>query len=228
MRARSVLAFLGSVAFAAAAPWACFSQPDTDFSDYQARVASFPKAEIEASTFEASAPPAQAVEGLFYGACLSELAFGQVSKVFNLLTQTKFTPGAGGGSLELSNRLLAVVNDQPPATVTAAGAVGDDIKVPSGPVGADGKFSLDLGTVTFPGVANPISGSDVVIEGTKLKGRFAGTKFCARLLGNVTEPAAAARSLDPDKNICQFVPIKDGDPTPKFTLADFQPGACPL
>ena len=82
--------------------------------------------------------------------------------------------------------------------------------------------------MNVPGSANPISGSDVEILAANLDGLFAEARFCARLGGQVVKPAAVARQLDPPQNICQFVPIKDGDPMPAFTDADFVPGACPL
>jgi hypothetical protein len=230
MRARSVFAVCGCLAFSLVAPFACFNASNNDFADFQGRVAGFDSGlVIEAATFEAAPPPTQAVQGTYYGACLSELAFRQVKKVFNLLTVTSFVPGGTGGSLTLSNHTLKLENAGPPANVSVAGEVGDEIKqsLPA-TVDANGAYSADLGTVTFPGSANPISGSDVVISNTKLQGRFSAAKFCARLGGHVDEPAAAARTLDPAQNICQFLPIKDGDPTPTFTLADFQPESCPV
>lgn len=227
-RARFALGCLGALVIAFGSTWACIPHPADDFEDYQERVANLPKATVEASTFEAAPPPTNAVEGTYYGICVSELAFGQVNKGFNFFTLTKFTPGEAGGKLELSIQPLAIVNNQPPPTVSKAGAVGSPIAAPPADVAADGKYKIDLGTVTVPGTANPISGSDVEILTATLEGRFAEAKFCARLGGQVTKPVAAARVLNPPQNICQFVPIKDGDPTPGFTSADFQPESCPV
>jgi hypothetical protein len=226
--ARLTLGCLACIAVGLAAPWACLPHPDSDFEDYQTRIASFPKPIVEASAFEAAPPPTQAVEGLYYGACLIELAFGNVDKVFNFYTITKYTPEGEGGKLSLSVQPLAVENAAPPKNVAKAGAVGSEILGPPAAVDANGKYKADLGTVNVPGTANPISGSDAVIEVATMEGRFSEAKFCARLGGNVTKPEAAARTLDPTQNICQFVPIKDGDPTPKFTTADFQADSCPL
>jgi hypothetical protein len=231
MRARSVLGLLGTVAFGLTASGlggACFTQPSDDFDAFRSTIANLPPApQVEASVFEAAPPPAQAVSGLYYGACLTEFAFGQTTKVFNLYTQTSFTPAANGQSatLQLSVRVLKIVNSAAPPTATASGEVGDEIKgTPAAvPVDASGHFSFDFGTVTFPGSANPISGGDVVILGTKLVGHFDSSTFCGSLQGQVTEPAAAARTLDPKKNICQFFPTKDGDPTQPFSLS-----SCPF
>lgn len=228
MRARFVFGCLGFLVVASVAPWACIPHPEQDFEDYQDRVASFPKPVIEASVFEAAPPPTKAVEGLYYGACLSELAFGQTAKVFNFYTLTKYTPDPSGAKLMLSIQPLAVVQQAPPPTISKAGAVGSEIPAPAANVDAEGKYLLELGTVNVPGAANPISGSDVVISSAKLQGRFSEAKFCARLGGNVEKPEAAKRTLDMEQNICQFVPIKDGDPTPTFTQADFQAASCPL
>jgi hypothetical protein len=233
MRARTVVGTLGTVAFglmAAAAAGACFTQPSDDFDAFQRTIANLPKqSEGDAAAFDAAPPPAQAVSGLYYGACLSEFAFGQPSKVFNLYAQTSYTPGAAGanGTISASIHVLKVVSSAPPPTVSAAGQVGDEIKGTS-PVDAEGRYTLTLNTVTFPGTGNPISGGDVVILNTTLGGRFSASTFCGRLNGQVTQPAAVARTLDPTKNTCLFVPIKDGDKTPIYSDATpFAASACP-
>jgi hypothetical protein len=227
LRARFAVGCLGALAIAVGSTWACIPNPGGDFEDFQERLASFPKQVLEASTFEAAPPPTQAVEGTYYGACVAELAFGQANKRFSFFTTTKFTPEAAGGTLELSIQPLKLANEAPPATVTKADAVGSLIPAPPATVAADGKFRVELGTVTVPGAANPISGSDVEILNAFLQGRFAEGKFCSRLGGEVTKPAAAARTLNPAKNTCYFVPIKDGDPMPEFTNNDFADGICP-
>ncbi len=228
-RARITLGCLGALVVAFGTTWACIPHPDQDFEDFQGRAAAFPKQEIEASVFEAAPPPTQAVKGLYYGACLAELGFGQPTKRFSFYTLTEFTPSDGGSSkLQLSIQPLKLENAQPPSTVSKAGAVGAEIPAPPADVAASGRFTLQLGTVYVPGAANPISGSDVEITGANLDGRFAEARFCARLGGKVVKPAAAARDLNPPDNICQFIPIKDGDPMPAFTEADFQTASCPL
>lgn len=229
LRARFTVGCLGALAIAFGATWGCIPNPAGDFEDYQERVSNLPAPPpLEASTFETAPPPTQAVEGTYYGACLAELAFGQPSKRFNFFTLTKYTPDAAGAKLQLSIQPLKVVNNNPPPTVTKADAVGAEISTPPGDVASTGRFRLELGTVSVAGAANPITGSDVEILSAFLDGRFAEARFCARLGGQVTKPAAAARQLDPAQNICQFVPIKDGDPMPAFTEADFQANSCPL
>lgn len=208
--------------------WACIPHPEGDFEDYQERVASLPKTSVDASTFEAAPPPTHAVEGTYYGACLPELGLQNPVKRLNYFTRTKFTPDSSGAKLELSVQPLKVVNLQPPPTVTMADAVGSEITTPAADVAETGRFRLELGTIHVPGSANPISGGDIEILEAFLDGRFAEERICARLGGRLTQPAAAARTLDPPLNICQFVPIKDGDSMPEFTKADFQPESCPL
>jgi hypothetical protein len=229
MRARFVLGCLAGLALGVAGSWACIPDPSGDFAEYQSRVAALPKEPvIEGGTFEASAPPTEAVQGLYYGACLSELAFGQLKAVFNFYTQTKYTPDPAGAKLELTIEALAAPERAPPPTVSRAGILGGVIPAPPAPVDQEGRYTLDLGLVTIPGGANPISGSNVRIEGAALQGRFGTTSFCARLTGHVAEPAAAARDLDIEKNVCKFVPIKEGDPTPTFVREDFAAASCPL
>ena len=230
MRARYPLAFVAT----ALGVLACIPHPDGDFEDFSDRATAFSPATPEGGGggFEAAAPPTQAVSGLYYGACLSQLAFGAPELVFNFYTETTFTPEPGGGgklNLSLHALKLAPSGKAPPATVSSAGVVGEKKEVPAaGPnvAAADGRYTIELGTTTVPGEANPITGRPVVIEAAKLTGFFGTERFCARLNGNVTQPIALP--LEPEKNICQFVPIKDGDPTPTFTFDDFQPGSCPF
>jgi hypothetical protein len=232
--ARLTVGCLGALVVAfglAGVPTACIPHPEGDFEDYQKRLAATPQTVIEASTFDISAPPTNAVEGTYYGACLAELAFGNVVQRFNFFTITKYTPDASGAKLQLSIQPLLIQPppaNLPPTTVSKSGAAGPEIPTPPGAVQSNGRFRLELGTVNVPGTANPISGGDVEIAGAFLDGRFAEARFCARLGGEVLKPVAAARTLDPPLNICQFVPIKDGDPMPEFTKADFQPESCPL
>lgn len=208
--------------------FACIPHPDDDFSDFQKRVANLPKPVTDgATTFEAAPPPTDAVEGLYYGACMSELAFSDPNKIFNLFTHTKFTPSGAGGKLELSIGTLKIEpGPKPPSTVGQAGVVGTPF-AGSADVDAQGKFNMQLGTVGFPGAANPISGSDVVILNGSLQGRFSAERFCARLGGHVEKPESATRDLNPPDNICQFVPVKDGDKTPTFSFADLTAAGCP-
>ena len=227
-----VMGCLGTFLAAAIAPFACLPKVEGDFEDYQARIASFPKTEVEASTFDGSALT-EAEEGLYYGACLSELANGQLSDVFSFYTKTKFVPvTGGGGTLVLSIEALRLEGGDPPKSFSRAGITGGVIPdpalgVPPTAVDATGRFKFTLTTTTVPGDANPISGSNVLIEGATLDGRF-GSVFCARLGGEVKQPAAAARTLSEERNICRFFPLADGQPTPVLNIADFQSASCPL
>lgn len=229
MRARLVLAL---VVAGFASGLACIPNPEGDFEDFQERARGFapPPGGGGDAGFD-GAPPTQAVEGVYYGACLSQLAFGRLDRVFNFYTKTKFTPdpGGAGGTLTLSLQALTLgATGGPPETVSAAGLVGPEQASPqpaSPNVTPEGRYTIDLGMVTVPGAANPITGRDVIIMNTKLVGRFAQDRFCARLNGNVTQPVQL--QLEPPRNICQFVPVTEGQATPTFTPADFTPEACP-
>ena len=215
----------------------CLPDPAKDFDTYRERVAPLAPGSSggsgDAATFD-SAPPTEASQGFYYGACLSQLAFGRVDRVFNFLAETSFTPDAAGGkltlkltSLKLSFEPPAPPLGLPPKTVSKAGTSGP-VQGNADPAAIDaaGRYSIELGRVTVPADANPITGRDVVIEATKLVGRFSKERFCARLNGNVTQPVTL--TLDPPQNVCQFVLVKDGDATPIFTdQSSFAPETCP-
>jgi hypothetical protein len=177
---------------------------------------------------DASADAISGDTALYYGACLSELAFQQPSKVFNIYATVTFSVD----TLNLGFQFLAVTNNfEPPTNVSKLGAVGP---LHSGAARGDtnGSYPLSIGTMEIPGTANPISGSDAQINASAIAVRWIGgagigSRFCGRLSGMVVKPVAATRELDPDMNICHFVPITEGAATPRFTAADFQSSACP-
>lgn len=205
----------------------CIPHPEADFEDFGERVRPF-VIDQDGGSFDAAPPPTEAASATFYGACLAQFAFGQVNAVFNFFTQTKFAPVSGGGNLELSLVALKLENNGPPAIISKANAVGvEQTSVPptSPNVDASGRYVLDLGTITIPGVANAISGRDVIFRQAKISGRFGADAFCGRLSGNVEAPPLGP--LDPSINICQFRLIKDGDPRPVLGETDFRATACP-
>lgn len=211
--------------------FACVN-PSKDFDDYTGRASEFvPTSLGDGGNFQAAPPPTEAVEGTYYGACMSQLAFYQLSKVFNFFITTKYVPDpAGGATMTLTLQSLALAADTggPPANVSKSGALGDVFTSASMPqnVSADGRYVVDLGHVAVPGDANPISRRDILIDATKFRGFFSANRFCGQLEGNVTQPIQL--TLTPPQNICQFIAIKDGDPTPVLTRDDFQTSACPL
>lgn len=232
MRARFALGFLGSVATASFGVWSCIPHPTDDFEDYQERIASF-QGVGGGAALDSGPPPTDAQTGLYYSACLSELANFQVQRVLSFYTKTEFTPTTGGaGTLKLTIQALKVTNSAPPPTVNPADIVGGIIPDPANnpqpaAVDASGLFTLNLGQTLVPGSANPITGSNIRIENGQLLGRFGTSRFCARLSGNLEEPTPAKRTLAGERNVCIFVPIKDGDPTPTFTPQEFSASACP-
>jgi hypothetical protein len=73
--------------------------------------------------------------------------------------------------------------------------VGDPVTADAVPYQADGSFEVDLGEVTVPGRANPISGSDIVATVVLTATAFPATAelpafFCGDASGMVTVPLA--------------------------------------
>ncbi len=234
------LAFVlaGSSVIAVAAVVACIPHPDKDFEDYGDRSASYRTVPMEAGTFDGTVAT-EPTEGLYYGACLSQLAFGRPDKVFNFYTKTKFTPEGSGGKLTITLQALKLnpATNGPPLKFEKAGTSGPEqtslipmaanidptTKVTISFADVAGRPAL----VTVPGDANPITGRPVEIENVKLTGFFAKEKFCALLNGNVVVPVTL--DLEPQKNVCQFIPAKEGDPTPALIKEeDFASSTCPF
>ncbi|HSO31673.1 MAG TPA: hypothetical protein VLT33_04140 [Labilithrix sp.] len=174
------------------------------------------------------AAPAEPVNGLYFGACLTTLAGGRVDRVLRFYTEVKYTPPVSAAQATLELKLTALklgAGGGPPPTVSKSETVGQSYTVPKGPVAASGVYAGPLGTITVPGAANPISGRDVVIEQTNVPGRFAPARFCSQLGGHVVAPADAL--LEGGSNTCIYLPVKEGDPTPALQLSDF-PATCTL
>ena len=101
-------------------------------------------------------------------------------------TFTTHDDGAGGLTADLDLQPLSKDDQTTP--------VGTVLSFTNLPVGADGNFTWDFGMVTLPGVANPITGSDVVttlvLTGQLCAGDRAGF-VCGEATGTITEPLMA-------------------------------------
>ena len=206
---RRSLAFLASTAAFAAA---CIPHPSDDFKEYEDKTLSMRQvAPQDASPPPDAAPPAQAVEGLYFGACFSQLAAGRTDRVLRFYTTTKFVPSAGGGALSLEITPLKLpagaITDE---TFGKASTTGQAFAVKDAVVDSAGVFTATFGNVDVPGNANPISGREIKLENTVFKGRFADPKkFCTQLSAQVVQPVQQA--LDGPANICLFIEAKEGD-----------------
>jgi hypothetical protein len=201
---------------------ACIPDPHGDFDDYVEKTAPFRKT-IEAGVID-SAPPTTAVEGLYFGACLSKLAAGRIDRVLRFYTETKFTPDAAGGTGKLQLKLTAMKlgpgNTAPP-TVSKDQWTGNTYTIDT-TTNAQGVYTANLGTVNIPANANPISGRDIIVENAAVPGRFAEQKFCSQLIGHVIEPTDI--DLEGPANTCMYFKVKDGDKPPEIKNEDFASG----
>lgn len=215
---------LSSVALSSAVISGCLPSPKTDYEDFLDRTESYRTDDSDAASIaNDSEAPKEAIKGLYYTSCLSELAYGDVRRVIRFYTVTEYTPSASGGTLSLNMSPLlaydqAAKGPTAPPTFSMTYAKGAAIPA-SGTVDANAVFSISLGTVKLDPDANPITGRPITIETTQLKGLFASSSFCSTLSGQVTEPIQ--QPLSAPKNICLFVPLKDGDPLPEQDKAAF-------
>ena len=90
--------------------------------------------------------------------------------------------------IDLQLQPLATDGDEEPRT-----AIGDSFGVNDIPYEMDGSFSADLGEVTVPGRANPITGSEIVASVQLSASTRAGDDdnadlFCGQVTGMVIQP----------------------------------------
>lgn len=207
---------------------ACIPDPKGEYEDYKARTAGLdepPTPTVDASID--TKPPEQAVEALYVGICTTKLALKDPAQALRFHTQTKFTPdGSGGGSLEMVVRPLvgyqggrAII----PNAVALSETRGNPITLTTPVAAGQGRFTANLGTLNLPGECNSISGSDAVVEGTTLDGRFGEGEFCALLSGQLKIPYEY--TFVAQDNACLFIKVNEGDPVPTRTAEQF---VCPL
>lgn len=93
-------------------------------------------------------------------------------------------------SIDLVFQPLTTDVDDEPRT-----AIGDAFNVDDLPYASDGTFEADLGEVTVPGRANPITGSDIIatvqlMASTQASDSGAGGLLCGQVTGMVSVPLA--------------------------------------
>lgn len=91
---------------------------------------------------------------------------------------------AGGGQLVMSLTPLSL-------DIQSVDTPRDPVPPPfevSGPLGPDGSFSIEIPQLAISGVANPITGSDIVASAT-LEGVIEMDRICGRVSGMITVPA---------------------------------------
>jgi hypothetical protein len=211
---------------------ACLPDPKGDYEDFIARTATFDAGVLSEQTSDSapfdSKPPDTTVEALYVGICVTALAANDPNQALRFYTESQYTPdgpGAATGKVKLTITPMVgwdVNAKQPivPATISKTETRGSAIDVAEFAVGADGRFTANLGTINLVKEANSISGRDAVIENSTLNGLYsAGDRFCSTLAGLLTKPYSF--TFDPAQNTCLFQKVKEGDPTPKIPSGDF-------
>jgi hypothetical protein len=133
----------------------------------------------EGCTADATAPPVGEADGQYLftlSATLNpKLAFA---------IDTALTTKAG------ADQLLVDLSMQPLSSEDQTTPVGEAFTFTDLPVAADGTFTWDLGDVTLVGVANPISGSDIVAELSLVGGLCTESPnfFCGEVVGVSSVP----------------------------------------
>jgi hypothetical protein len=177
---------------------ACIPHPKEEYDDFLTRTESYrnkPPVEDDSGPIDAQAPT-QAIEGLYFGSCLSSLSVGDLNKVLRFYTEIRFVPGTGGGKLDIQFTPLKGVdltsgNPVPvaPDNVSKGQTFGAPFGQKESPVSTTGRFKVLFPLVTIDKNANPISGRDITIENVTFEGLFSAT---------ASPPAADSGTADAD------------------------------
>lgn len=120
------------------------------------------------------------VTGTFLMAIVTPIA---LDKPIQFVAHNTFTAGSDGGTLRIRYQPLSV-----PAPGQPRALVGTEKDTGAAPVNDEGKFTMDLGTQTVVGAANPISGSDITAS-LLLSGTIrSADRVCGSVAGAVTAP----------------------------------------
>lgn len=120
-----------------------------------------------------------------------------------LLTTMMHVDMTGNATLDVSMQPLALTQGHVTTPRTPVGEQTDFTDA----VISEGRFEVDAGTVTVPGEANPVTGSDIVVDLLLKATIISGDFFCGDLEGELIEPLnaplmgsrfAAVRLADPD------------------------------
>ena len=218
-------ALLASAAVAAFV--ACIPNPKGDFEDFLEEVGPFldDGAVPEAGPVD-SVAPTEAIEGLYYTACLAALSFGDLNKVLRFYTQTKFTPDAAGQGGTISIRLAPLkgwntetASAEPPASVARSEIRGPEVVAENVAVDAAAASSRTSGRARG---SNPISAAPSRSRTSSSRASSANER-CTRL--GERHPTDQ-RPLTEAQNACIFIKATEGGalrPSPPR----IQAAACP-
>jgi hypothetical protein len=152
------------------------------------------------------------LSGKFISYCLSSLGVGDPMKSLLLATEFEQT----GSSLSVKLTPLKIGASSLSEILGTATTAKADI--------ASNGFTINFGTVSIPGAANPISGSDIEIANTVFAAKIQSSDHvCAELGGQLTKPFAYP--LDDPGDICLILRVNaDGSVPPLPKAAEF---VCP-
>lgn len=120
-----------------------------------------------------------------------------------IITNTMTIDMMGNATLDVSMQPLALMQGH---VLTPRTPFGEPTEFTDVPI-TEGRFDIDAGTLMVAGAANPVTGSDIVVE-LLLKGTIINADFyCGELVGELIEPLqaelmnstfAAVRLADPE------------------------------
>jgi hypothetical protein len=199
---------------------ACIPHPKEEYDDFLTRTESYrnkPTPEDDSGPIDAQAPT-QAIEGLYFGTCLSSLSVGDLKKVLRFYTEVRFVPGAAGGKLDIQFTPLKGVDlssgnpvPVPPDNVSKGQTFGAPFGQKEADVSNTGRFKVLFPLVTIDKNANPISGREIMIQNVTFEGLFSATASPAATDAGTAD--ADPGDADPDAGAADATPADSGTTT---------------
>jgi hypothetical protein len=202
--------------------------PAGDYQAYLDRTKDYRTSGGDGGTVD-SVAPMMGVKATYYVACLPNLAFGDINKLFRFYVESEYVPAMAPAKAKVTYKLTPMnIRDDmgailPPATLKFAKPMNTTLTAADTPVEANGLFAADFLTAMIGKSTNPISWRDITVEHTKLTGYFSDKDFCGGLSGHVVAPIDQDLGTPAD-NVCLFKQLKDGDTLPDLKVTEF---VCP-
>ena len=224
MRTPQALFALAGVVSVAVVAAACVD-PAGDYQAYLDRTSQY-RGSGDGGGVVDSVAPTMGVKGTYYVACLPNLSFGDINKLFRFYVESEYVPAMGSAGATITYKLtpMNIRDDQgailPPAGLKFAKPSNPTLSVTNSPVDAKGKFVANFMTAMIGKSTNPISWRDITGDNTTLSGYFSDKDYCGGLSGHVVAPIDQDLGTAAD-NVCLFKQLKDGDTLPSLTANDF-------
>ena len=155
------------------------------------------------------------IDGVYFGTCLANLSECDLEKTLRFKTQIT---GSATGAVTLTTTSLII------GATSTSQVIGEPYSA-TGPLSADGAYTLTYNTGVVPGAANSISQRDIALVGSIFHGFvLSANSLCSELDGFIEVKGVSKIDLNSPGDICLFTRVSSETEQIVRKLEDFH---CP-